>query len=215
MNKENKNTDNQEVSAALDLLSSTLKEEKTRIFNVGLKAMEAQDAETAQAVLEFAKKLEGFTEEVQHLFEKWDILLQEREAASPTVQKIVTGEGKLFGMKPRKSSQGFTRKVTHPLAPKTNFYVRFSDGTVVQNPKVADTLAQVIDKIGAEKVASLDILVNGEPLVSKNGSEKYPASIREVSNGYKVITHSSTNDKIKQLKKISAFLQLNLEIKLL
>ena len=210
-----KNTDNQEVSAALDLLTSTLKEEKTRIFNAGSKAMEAQDAETAWAVLEFAKKLEGFTGEVQSLITKWNVLLQERETASPTVQEIVTGEGKLFGVKPRKSSKGFTRKVTHPLAPKTNFYVRFVDGTVIQMSKAADTLAQAIDKIGAERIAPLGVLVNGEPLVSKEDSVKYPGKVREISNGYKVIIHSSTSGKMKQLKKISDLLQLNLEIELL
>ena len=210
-----KNTDNQEVSAALDLLTSTLKEEKNRIFTAGSKAMEAQDAETAWAVLEFAKKLEGFTGEVQNLIEKWDVLLQERATASPTVQEIVTGEGKLFGMKPRKSAKGFTRNITHPLASKTNFYVRFADCTVIQNSKAADTLAQAIDKIGAERVASLGILVNSEQLVSQAGSKKYPSNVREISNGYKVITHSSTSDKMKLLKRISTLLQLNLEIELL
>lgn len=112
---------NQEVSVALELLISTLADERKRIYDVGANAMKAQDGDTALAVINFAKKLEYFQEKIKVLSSDWTALLDEKTSAPITVQKIVEGDGKLFGMSTRKSKSGFSRNVTYPIAPKTNF----------------------------------------------------------------------------------------------
>ena len=50
----------QEVSVALELLISTLADERKRIYDVGANAMKAQDGDTALAVINFAKNLHDF-----------------------------------------------------------------------------------------------------------------------------------------------------------
>ena len=50
------------MSVALELLISTLADERKRIYDVGASAMKAQDGDTALAVINFAKKLEDFQE---------------------------------------------------------------------------------------------------------------------------------------------------------
>lgn len=205
-------TNNQDVSEALGLLKTTLKEERTRIFNAGSKAMNAQDADTARAVLDFVKKLDDFTGEVQNLITTWGLLLTDREAASPAVQDIVTGEGRLFGLKTRKAAKGFSRNVTHPLATKTNFTVRFEDGTVIHNSKASDSFAKSIDKIGAKRVADLALICCGEQLVSNRRSTKYPSESVLVSDKYYVLTHSGTATKIKYLQTIAKALNQNFTI---
>lgn len=203
---------NQEVSAALELLNATLQEEKLRIYAAGAEAMEQQDSKTARSVLDFADKLEEFRSDVQNLVVKWNGLLQIRETATPAVQEIVTGAGRLFSAKLRKATGGFTRTIDHPLAPKTNFEIRFPDGTVISEYKACDTFIKAIHKIGFKQVFDLGVIVDGEPLVSHTQSKKYPSASKKVPGGYYVHTHSSTQGKVAQLTKIKKLLGLEFEI---
>lgn len=202
----------QEVSVALELLISTLADERKRIYDVGANAMKAQDGDTALAVINFAKKLEGFQEKVKVLSTDWAALIDEKISAPEKVQQIVDGDGKLFGMRTRKSKTGFTRKVEHPIAPKTNFTVQFSDGTIISNPKACDTLVQTIERIGEQRVQALGLICAGEPLVSDTQSKKYKASSKKTVAGFYVQTQSSTAAKVKYLQTISAKLKINLSI---
>ena len=203
----------QEVSTALELLVSTLEDERVRIYGVGANAMKALDADTALAVINFAKKLEAFQSEVQKINSAWATLLKEKEAASPAVQKIVDGEGRLFGLKTRKSTSGYSRKVTHPLAPKTNFTVKFSDGTLIQHSKACDVFVAAVEHIGASRIQSLGLLSCGEPLISEVISEKYPRASKRTASGLYVSTQSSTSQKIQYLRTIAKLLSVKLEIK--
>jgi len=95
---------------------------------------------------------------------------------------------------------------------KTCLRVTFPDGTIICQPKSADTMADVIDKIGPEKVAELGMRMSGRPLVSKEKHEMYERGQHEISNGWFVTTHSSTTEKVRRLKQISAVLGLNLKV---
>lgn len=211
MSKENV-MQNQEVSAALDLLISTLSDERNRIYEIGASAMLAKDKKTAQSVINFAQKLENFQEKVKALSTDWTALIDEKISASEKVQEIVDGDGKLFGMRTRKSKTGFTRKIEHPIAPKTNFTVQFSDGTIISNPKACDTLVQTIERIGEQRVQALGLICAGEPLVSNIQSKKYKASSKKTVAGFYVQTQSSTAAKVKYLQTISAKLKIKLAI---
>lgn len=211
MSKENV-MHNQEVSAALDLLISTLDAERNRIYGVGASAMLAKDKKTAQAVIDFAQKIEKFQENVQKLNDDWLTIIAEKISAPEKVQEIVDGEGKLFGMRTRKSKTGFTRNVTQPVAAKTNFSVQFSDGTIISNSKACDTFVQVIERIGESRVQALNLICAGEPLVSNTQSTKYKNASKRTLAGLYVQTQSSTAAKIKFLQTISAKLKIKLSI---
>ena len=211
MSKENV-MQNQEVSAALDLLISTLSDERNRIYEIGASAMLAKDKKTAQSVIDFAQKLENFQEKVKALSTDWTALIDEKISAPEKVQEIVDGDGKLFGMRTRKSKSGFSRKVENPIAPKTNFTVKFPDGTIIFTPKANETFVQAIEHIGEKKVQALRLICDGEPLVSDIKSKKYPTASKKTSRGLYVLTHSSTKAKIKFLQTISLKLNVNLEV---
>jgi hypothetical protein len=95
---------------------------------------------------------------------------------------------------------------------KTCLRVSFPDGTIICQPKSADTMEDVIDRIGPEKVAELGIRMSGRPLVSKERYDTYERGQHEISNGWFVTTHSSTTEKVRRLKQISAALGLNLKV---
>jgi|GEM_PF-6017839 len=214
MAEENENS-KQEVSTALELLISTLADERKRIYRVGADAMQAQDGDTALAVIGFAKKLEKFQAEVQTLNQNWQVLLDEREAASPAVQKIVDGEGRLFGTKTRKAASGFTRKVDHPIAAKSNFRVTFPDGTVIQKKTACDVFVSAIEHIGLARVRSLNLKSCSEPLISTEISKKYPRASKPTREGLYISTQSSTLQKVQYLNTIAKMLKIKFDVELL
>lgn len=59
MNKKNAFSQ-QEVSTALELLASTLEDERVRIYGIGANAMKALDAKTALSVIQFAANWRSF-----------------------------------------------------------------------------------------------------------------------------------------------------------
>lgn len=103
-------SDKDEVSTALSLLLETLGEEKQRLNEEGAKAMAIGEYTTAMAVIQFAKDLLSFHEEVELLTEKWKELEDLRDEASPQVREIV-GD-RIFTGKPTKSS---TKRSSKPL----------------------------------------------------------------------------------------------------
>ena len=101
------------------------------------------------------------------------------------------------------------KRLTPPNGVKsvpTHLRVLFPDGTVICHPKSAITFSDAIDKIGPQKVAQLGI-GGSQPLVSK---EKHERRQHSISDGWLVTTHSSTAEKIRQLKRISDALDLGL-----
>lgn len=114
----------------------------------------------------------------------------------------------LFQERPTKSARPQRGEKTA----KTCLCVTFPNGTIICHPKSADTMADVIDKIGPEKVAELGIRMSGRPLVSKEKYEMYERGQHEISKGWFVTTHSSTTEKVRRLKQISAALGINLKV---
>ena len=90
--------------------------------------------------------------------------------------------------------------------------VTFPNGEEVCSSIVADTMVEVIRRIGFEKVNMLGIEMYGCPLVSskKMKDEKYNWSQAE-PNMY-IFTHSNTDKKIIQLQEINHALSLGLRI---
>jgi len=73
-------------------------------------------------------------------------------------------------------------------------------------------MAQTINRIGPKRVAELHLRAGGGNLVSRDGSTTYPSANYLLDDGYVLCTHSSTDDKIQKLEKISKLLNLGLVI---
>lgn len=97
-------------------------------------------------------------------------------------------------------------------SPKSCLRVTFPNGKIICYRKSAETLCQVIDKIGPKKVANLGLQVSSQPLVSK---KKYERNQNEISKGWFVTTHSSTILKKHQIEQISEALGLGLVVELI
>ena len=85
----NKESDG-DVGVALNLLREALGDEEKRIRGEGSQAMAKGDYDTAEAVLDFAKRLLAFTKKVEGLGNEWEDLEKLRDDATPEVQEIVS-----------------------------------------------------------------------------------------------------------------------------
>jgi restriction system protein len=83
-------SDNDDVSVALHLLGESLQAEVQRINSEGSQAMQIGDYDTAQAVIDFAKRLTAFRAKVSDLGAEWLKLEDLRDKASVEVQQIVS-----------------------------------------------------------------------------------------------------------------------------
>jgi len=101
-----------EVSTSLGLLQEALASEVTRMNLEGAEAMKSGDYETAQAVLDFVRKLQGFQGKVSGLETEWKALEEESGLASDTVKEIV---GKRFFGKAKKAKSPRTMPTIVPF----------------------------------------------------------------------------------------------------
>lgn len=115
--------------------------------------------------------------------------------------------------KPKAPKKEKIQKLAITRQPNSHMIVKFPDGSIIENELATDTFAQVIGKIGAEKVNELGIFKGGINLVAK---QKHPKrySQHPLEDGWLVCVHSSTADKMRHLQNISKQLGLNLDIQL-
>ena len=118
-----------------------------------------------------------------------------------------TGKKKTQQIQPSLSTHSKQRKKP---APASVLVVSFPDGTVIQKKDAAETLAQTINRIGPKRVAELPVRAGGSKLVSRERSSQYRDY--QLDDGFVLISHSSTDEKIRSLKKISKELNLGLII---
>ncbi len=95
--------DHDNISVALQLLGESLQGEVQRINSEGAQAINKEDYDTAQSVIDFAKRLTAFRAKVDGLGKEWGELEDLRDKATPAVQQIVSK--RFFG---RKSSGEIT-----------------------------------------------------------------------------------------------------------
>ncbi|MBR6979824.1 MAG: hypothetical protein IKH88_08320 [Prevotella sp.] len=92
--------------------------------------------------------------------------------------------------------------------------VTFPDGKVICHQTVADTLVDVVKKIGPKEVQSVGIRMNGQNLVSSKLFDRfeYRRAQKPVGYGLYVNTLSPTGLKYDQLQRINNLLHLGLKI---
>ena len=97
-----------------------------------------------------------------------------------------------------------------PKAPWTGLLVTYPDGAVINNKYAYETLIQVVEKAGIEKVEKLGLKQVGLYFISKNRDDFY--NQHELPGGYLITTHSSTAKKKQQIEEISKKLGLGLKV---
>ena len=102
---------------------------------------------------------------------------------------------------------------SEPQKSKTEILrVELPDGRVIQHKKVVDTFVEVIENNFPDLIHELDIQHAGINLVTKERSEQYASSQREIVDGWYVFTNISTRKKREDLLRISNELDLGLKI---
>ena len=97
-----------------------------------------------------------------------------------------------------------------PKAPWTGLVVTYPDGKVINNKYAYESLIQVVEKAGVEKVAQLGLKQVGLDFISKTRDDFY--NQHELPGGYFIVTHSATIKKKQQIEEISKKLGLGLKV---
>ena len=93
----------------------------------------------------------------------------------------------------------------------TKLVVTMPDGEIVECSKIKDTLVAVIEKLGVEKVAALDIIRRKIPRVS---ASEYPGRSQRQSGSYYIYTGGLTKEKRHDLLKIAKGLGVELKVEI-
>ncbi|TDE33834.1 hypothetical protein [Antarcticimicrobium sediminis] len=184
------------VTTAFELMKLELETAVEDLNTQGSELFRESRYEEAKALIDRGKQLRAFCDKVEALANEWTATFSGDDHDEDTEKEFQTARTILS------ASRGSC----------TRLLVKFSDGTIFAEKTAAQTLAKVIERIGCEQVASVGVLVNGEKIVSTEKSKKY--SDIEVPP-YFIKTHSSTDQKKRNLEQISKALGLNLNISII
>lgn len=133
-----------------------------------------------------------------------------------TRKRVITEEGdtKQYSLTPS-SNKERTKKTdktitSSPKSSWTGLMVTFPDGKIVNNRYAYETLIEVVQNVGIEKVAALGIKHVGLDFITKTKDDFY--NQHELPGGYLILTHSSTDKKKRQVEEISQKLGLGLKV---
>lgn len=182
------------VATAFELMSIELNTAVENLNSEGVRLFQRSDYDGAKLLTEKGAALREFCARVKALSEEWaeNYAEQSRDTVS-VVDEDETARRILSASK----------------GPRTGLLVRFPDGSVVCEVRAADTLARVIEKIGYSKVEALGVRVNGENIVSRQKSRKYNDTYLPP---FYIKTHSNTEQKKRNLERISEILELGLVV---
>ncbi len=102
------------------------------------------------------------------------------------------------------------KKERGPKAASKILRVTFPDGKIICHNKVAQTLFDVVEYIGFERVEQLQWSVSSQPFVSR---ESFPRGQKE-KGGWYVTTHSNTESKKRQIERLSELFGLDLIVEM-
>jgi len=132
-----------------------------------------------------------------------------------TRKRVITDESetKQYSLAPMEKERTKKTDKTITSSPKsswTGLMVTFPDGKIVNNRYAYETLIEVVQKVGTEKVAALGIKHVGLDFITKKRDDFY--NQHELQGGYLILTHSSTIKKKQQLEEISQKFELGLKV---
>lgn len=106
------------------------------------------------------------------------------------------------------------RETGRQKAPQTRLVVTMPDGEKVNCRKATDTFCEVIEKIGIEKVKSLELILCGIPLIAIDWKGSYQQKHRSKCNNYFITTHGSVLTLAAKLKEIDEGLGVNMKVEI-
>lgn len=185
------------VTVAFEIMDKELEIEIERLNSEGANAFQQSLHEQAGKLSKKGVSLREFRNKVQRLADEWKESFSQEFPEPSSTQHI---------------EQNIRQIESHSKGSKTGMLVKFRDGTIVCERTAAQTLVETLRTIGFERVAGLKIRINRTHLVSKNTPpDRYNA---QLVDGFFIMTHSSTAQKMKHLEDISGKLQLGLSIHL-
>lgn len=99
---------------------------------------------------------------------------------------------------------------------KKKFILRvlFPDGSVICQQKVSETLAEVVRRIGVDRVRNLNLQVLGHDLISDelHPNARYRSGQLPVGENLYVMTYCDSEAKLRIIKEMSAQLNLGLKV---
>lgn len=102
--------------------------------------------------------------------------------------------------------------------PARDMVVIFPDGTIIEEKTAAETLVEVVQKIGVTKVRKVveeqNLKFCKVPVISNRRDAKYGRSQKELGGGWLLITHSNNSMKKTFIEKVSEALGLGLKVTL-
>lgn len=185
------NTDS--VSVAFQIILEEIGTVVSEVNSQGASFLRNGDYQKAEDIIESGKKLAAFKNKLDALMAEWIAGLDEPTRAKVQVESAKVARTIASGLK----------------SPKTVLVVKFPDETVLFEAVAADTFTKSLRKLGLQRVNDLGMKVYNHPLVSKQKSATYKQT--EI-DGYLVMTHSSTEDKRKQLIDIASALKTRLTV---
>ncbi|MFZ4724527.1 MAG: hypothetical protein ACOYMD_03710 [Paludibacter sp.] len=133
-----------------------------------------------------------------------------------TRKRVITEEGetKQYSLAPLPNKER-TKKTdktitSSPKSAWTGLVVTFPNGKVINNRYAYETLIEVVETVGIQKVAALGLKHVGLDFITKTKDDFY--NQHELPGGYLILTHSSTDKKKRQLEEISQKLGLGLKV---
>ena len=185
------------VSIAFELMRIELDTSVENLNLEGARHFRTSNYAAAKSLTQKGAELADFCARVTALANEWtDKYAEQSESSASVVDEEETAKRILSASK----------------GPKTGLLVRFPDGTIICETRAADTLAKTIQKIGFTKVEGLNLQVNRENIVSRQQSHRY--SDTYLASFY-IKTHSSTEQKKKNIERISQELRLGLVVTIL
>ena len=167
---------------------------------------------------------------MEHEYLSKDVIPHLKDELQPLIEKIHTNfklevtysieAGLNFNLIDRVSKQAsFVQKERGEESKRQKKYiirVVFPNKQVSCSKKVWETLMDVIQYAGPEKVQKVGIRIMGGNLVSNESPEKerFRGRYKEIKPGWYVCTLSSTDTKYEQIKKINSSLSLGLTIEM-
>jgi|WetSurMetagenome_2_1015567.scaffolds.fasta_scaffold21591_3 hypothetical protein len=109
---------------------------------------------------------------------------------------------------------GIIKRRGDKKAPRTNLRVKMDDGRIIEHRFALDTLKEVVQIVGIDKVRALNIIQCGVPLISNTLDNVYSSSQKDLQNGWYLMTLSSTITKKQQLDKISDAYNLGMVVEI-
>lgn len=181
------------VSAAFDLILEEIGAVVAEVHSQGATFLSQGQYREAESIISSAKELSKFRGKLESLKQEWLIGLDATTRAKVKVEPTTVA---------------YTIE-SHSKSPKTALKVKFPDGTVLFKDSAANTFIATLQKLGLQRVSALGHQCYKYPLVSKEKAPKYNSA---AVDGYWVMTHSSTEDKRKQLVDIATGLKVGLTV---